>query len=65
MRYCSEKCAEEDWKWHKDFCRKKQLKKEKKEKKSRKEKEEKCAGEEETREKEKECSAMMATLKLK
>ena len=27
MRYCSDiKCAEEDWKYHKDFCRKKQEK---------------------------------------
>ena len=53
MRYCSKRCAEEDWKWHKDFCRKKQ---EKKEKRRRKE-----AGE---KQEEEECFAMVAALKL-
>merc|ERR1719341_3049217 len=56
MRYCSGKCAEEDWKWHKDFCRKTQEKQEKdtgeetrEKKKKRKaagEKQEKDTGEE-------------------
>merc|ERR1712032_803030 len=63
MRYCSKKCAEADWKWHKDFCRKRQKKKMKKrgrkaEEKEvvgdvRKEKEEGC------RVHEWECSAMV------
>ena len=38
-RYCSEKCHEEGWERHKDFCRKKQKERKKKRKEKSKKKE--------------------------
>ena len=35
-RYCSEKCHEEDWERHKDFCRKRQKERKKRKEKSKK-----------------------------
>ena len=74
MQYCSTKCAEEDWKWHKDFCRKKQ---EKKRKRKLEKKQEEDVGEatmgkqekavhvqEKTVIEEERCSAMVSALKL-
>ena len=78
MQYCSMKCAEEDWKWHKDFCRKKQDKKKKKRRRKAEEEQEEAVGKA-TEEKEEngaghfheeavleeiECSAMVTALKL-